>query len=167
MSRPDRPDRPPGHQVAVEFATEDGLDADWDEPRLVSLLSSVIEREVPPGLYAVDVHLVGDATIRALNHEHRDTDAHTDVLSFPLNDPNGMRFVLPPAQPISLGDVVVSYPRVVAQANEFGHSTERELAYLLTHGMLHILGYDHEVETDREVMRRKEEEALGPLGFTR
>jgi probable rRNA maturation factor len=162
-----RSDLPLEHQVAVEFAAEDGLDACWDEPLLVRLVSSVIEREVPPGLYAVDVHFVGDDTIRALNHEHRDTDAHTDVLSFPLHDPNGMRFVLPPAEPISLGDVVVSYPRVVAQANEFGHSTERELAYLLTHGVLHILGYDHEVEADRAVMRRKEEEALEPLGFTR
>jgi probable rRNA maturation factor len=63
--------------------------------------------------------------------------------------------------------VVVSYPRAVAQAEEYGHSVERELAYLVAHGVLHVLGYDHEVEAEQRVMRQKEEEALQPLGFTR
>jgi probable rRNA maturation factor len=78
-----------------------------------------------------------------------------------------MRFVLPPDQPPHLGDVVVSYPRAVEQATDFGHSLDRELGYLVAHGVLHVLGYDHEEEADRRRMRQKEEEALRPLGFTR
>ncbi len=153
----------------LEFVIEDGLEAgaSWDEPRIAALVRTLVERELRRPDYRLALHLVSDATIRALNHEHRGTDAHTDVLSFPLHDPNGMRFVLPRGEPINLGDVVVSYPRVVAQAASFGHSLERELAYLVAHGVLHLLGYDHELEADRKRMRQREEEALSPLGFTR
>ena len=64
-------------------------------------------------------------------------------------------------------DIVISHPRATEQAHEFGHTTERELAYLVAHGVLHILGYDHEAEPDKVRMRQREEEALQPLGFTR
>ena len=68
---------------------------------------------------------------------------------------------------MNLGDVVVSFPRAMEQAREYGHSPERELAYLVAHGVLHVLGYDHEEDADQRRMREREEEALGPLGFTR
>jgi probable rRNA maturation factor len=148
----------------IEFAVEDGLDGAWDEPRIDALVRNIVRTEREPGHYSIALHLVGDETIRALNHEHRGLDAPTDVLSFPLT---GTAFVLPPDQPASLGDVVVSYPRAVEQAHEFGHSIEREMAYLVAHGVLHVLGYDHEAPEDQRVMRQKEEEALEPLGFTR
>jgi probable rRNA maturation factor len=89
------------------------------------------------------------------------------VLSFPLHDPTGMRFVVPPGHPVDLGDVVISHARALEQAQQLGHSAERELAYLVAHGVLHILGYDHEEETERHRMRAREEEALQPLGFAR
>src|SRR5450755_2455814 len=77
--------------VGVEFAVEDGVHATWDEPRIVALVRSIVDREFPDGgNYAISLHLVGDETIRHLNTEHRGIDAHTDVLSFPLHDPNGM-----------------------------------------------------------------------------
>lgn len=151
----------------IEFVIEPGLDATWDSERISSLVVTLISAELPRSDYSITLHLVSDDSIRELNHEHRGHDIHTDVLSFPLHDPNGMRFVLPPGEPANLGDVVVSYPRAVAQARDFGHSVERELAYLVAHGVLHVLGYDHEADADRVVMRRKEEEALQPLGFTR
>jgi probable rRNA maturation factor len=153
--------------VAVEFAVEDTLGASWDQMRIDALVRSLIEPELRRSDYRVSLHLVSDETIRALNQELRGKDAHTDVLSFPLHDPNGMRFVLPPGEPVNLGDVVVSYPRAVDQASQFGHSVDRELGYLVAHGVLHLLGYDHEEDAERRVMRRKEEEALSPLGFTR
>jgi probable rRNA maturation factor len=162
MSLP-RPEVP----VAVELAVEDGLGADWDAARITRLVQSIVSTELGAGEFVVSVHLVGDETIRALNAEHRGKDTHTDVLSFPLHDPNGMRFVLPPDQPANLGDVVVSFPRALAQASDFGHSTDRELGYLVAHGVLHLLGYDHQVDTDRRRMRQREEAALAPLGFTR
>jgi len=154
--------------VAVEFAVEAGIDGAWDEARIVALVRSIVDRDCPDGgNYVISRHLVGDETIRHLNTEHRGIDAHTDVLSFPLHDPNGMRFVLPPGQPANLGDVVVSHPRARVQAEEFGHSVDREIGYLVAHGVLHVLGYDHEEVEDRRRMRHREEEALRPLGFTR
>jgi len=151
----------------LEFVVEPGLAATWDEPRFSALVASIVERELQRSDYTLSLHLVSDEAIRALNREHRGKDAHTDVLSFPLHDPNEMGFVLPPGEPLNLGDVVVSYPRAVAQAHEFGHALDRELAYLVAHGVLHVLGYDHERDDDRMRMRQREEEALTPLGFTR
>jgi probable rRNA maturation factor len=156
--------------LRLELATsiEDGLDAhDWDVARIEALVRTIVARELPPADYQLGLHLVSDATIHALNAEHRGKDAPTDVLSFPLHDASDGGFVLPPGAPRSLGDVVVSLPRAIEQAHEFGHSTDRELGYLVAHGVLHILGYDHEREADREVMRQREEAALGPHGFTR
>jgi probable rRNA maturation factor len=160
------PPRP--ETVDIEFSTEQGLAATWDEPRMRTLVRSIVARELADAQRAtISLHLVSDETIRALNAEHRGKDVHTDVLSFPLHDPNGMRFVLPPDQPVHLGDVVVSRPRAAEQAREFGHSLDREIGYLVAHGVLHVLGYDHQEEADRRRMRQKEEEALRPLGFTR
>jgi probable rRNA maturation factor len=154
--------------IDIDFSSEDGVAAEWDEVRIGALVREIVSRELPAdGQYRISLHLVGDETIRALNAEHRGKDVHTDVLSFPLHDPDGMRFVLPPDQPAHLGDVVISHPRAAEQAHEFGHSLDRELGYLVAHGVLHVLGYDHEVDADRRRMRAKEEEALRPLGFTR
>lgn len=159
--------------VEVEVSVQDTLDraiagqAGWGGERLRRLASAIVERELPPGRYQLSLHLVDDGTIRELNLEHRGQDAHTDVLSFPLHDPNGMRFVVPSSHPIHLGDVVISLPRVLAQAEAFGHTPERELAYLVAHGTLHVLGYDHQEEAERLRMRAREEEALEPLGLTR
>ena len=161
------PESPPATRLDLEVDIEPGLQVEVDRSPISTLVDSLVARHLPPGDYTLGLHLVSDESIRELNHEHRARDTHTDVLSFPLHDPSGMRFVLPPGQPINLGDVVVSYPRVVAQAREYGHSVARELAYLVAHGVLHILGFDHEAETDRRRMRRAEEEALAPLGYTR
>jgi probable rRNA maturation factor len=154
-------------RVDVQFEVEPDIHADWDRPRIEQLVRSIVRRELPPGHYSISLYLVGDETLRALNRDHRGLDQHTDVLSFPLHDPTGMQFVLPPDHVTNLGDVVIAYPRVLAQAEAYGHSPERELAYLTTHGVLHVLGYDHEQELERRRMRAREEEALAPLGFTR
>src|SRR5438128_896742 len=135
--------------VGVDFEVEDGLSATWDQPRMRALVRSLVSRVLGHGDYTISLHLVSEQTIHELNAEHRGKDAPTDVLSFPLHDPTGMRFVLPPDQPASLGDVVISYPRALAQAEEYGHGIERELGYLVAHGVLHVLGFDHEQEADR------------------
>jgi probable rRNA maturation factor len=150
--------------LRLDVSTEDGLPNALADPRIEDLVLTILDRERPSGDYTLSLHLVDDETIRALNATHRSIDAATDVLSFPLASAD---FVLPPDEPVALGDVVVSYPRAVAQAQEFGHSVERELAYLVAHGVLHILGYDHELEADQRQMREREEAALLPHGFTR
>lgn len=151
-------------RVQTEFSCEDG-EGHWDQARMRALVSGIVARELPDAAdVVISLHLLSDPTIQALNAEHRKTDAATDVLSFPLHEPG---FVLPPDAPVHLGDVVVSYPRAVEQAREFGHSVDREIGYLVAHGVLHVLGYDHEDESDQLRMRQKEEEALQPLGLTR
>ncbi len=125
----------------------------------------------------VGLSVVNDDEIACLNARHRGIEGPTDVLSFPLDPPPraGARadggepptFVSPPRRRRELGDVVVSYERVLAQAREYGHSAGRELAYLIAHGLLHLLGHDHEVEGERAVMREREEAALAEVGLTR
>ena len=103
--------------------------------------------------------------IRALNSEFRGIDKPTDVLSFPLTDYEGSEFPFDEPE-LSLGDIVISLERARAQAEEFGHSYEREAAFLAVHSVLHLLGYDHETgEEDELDMRRRQTEIMDKLGL--
>ena len=121
----------------------------------------------------VDVLVTSDEEIHALNREARQVDRPTDVLSFPAFD-------LRPGEPPSpedadpgtgltpLGDMMISMEHVAAQAKEYGHSNRRELGYLVTHSVLHLLGYDHMDEgPEKARMREREEAILAELGITR
>ncbi|MBI3972344.1 MAG: rRNA maturation RNase YbeY [Chloroflexi bacterium] len=116
--------------------------------------------------------LAGDETLHSLNREFRGIDRPTDVLSFAqLEDhPREAGFVSPPGEPGAprhLGDIAISVERARRQAGEYGHSFERELAYLLVHGVLHLLGYDHDTDEDQAAMRQVEESALSAIGLRR
>lgn len=103
--------------------------------------------------------------IRVLNRDFRKTDRETDVLSFPLTDYAGTE--LPIDEPeVSLGDIVISLERAATQAEEFGHSFEREVAFLTVHSMLHLLGYDHVTSDEEDAeMRRRQREILEGMGL--
>ena len=116
----------------------------------------------------VSVTFVDDEGIRELNNKFRGMDKPTDVLSFPLLDYEGES-----EEPFfdelchNLGDIVISLERAMAQANEFGHSFEREVAFLTAHSMLHLLGYDHELsEEDDADMRRRQNDIMDRLGLS-
>lgn len=114
----------------------------------------------------VSVTFIDNEGIRALNAEHRGIDRETDVLSFPLIDFEGGE--APPADEpeLMLGDIVLSLEKTRAQAEEFGHSFEREAAFLCVHSMLHLLGYDHvNSEEEDEEMRRRQREILENMGL--
>ncbi|MDN5330984.1 MAG: putative rRNA maturation factor [Tepidanaerobacteraceae bacterium] len=113
----------------------------------------------------VSVALVDNAYIRELNKTYRGKYAPTDVLSFPI----GEESLVDENEEIErlLGDIVVSLEKAEEQANDYGHSFEREVIYLIVHGTLHLLGYDHENEEERKVMREKEERTLKALGLPR
>ena len=121
----------------------------------------------------VDVYVTGDAGIQELNREMRQVDRPTDVLSFPEFDLRpGELPTEEDADPgtglIPLGDMVLSMERVAAQAKEYGHSRRRELAYLVTHSVLHLLGYDHLDEgAMKKQMRWREEAIMALLGLER
>lgn len=124
----------------------------------------VREEGLPEDRVTVSVSFVEAEEIRDLNKIYRGVDAVTDVLSFPqfecLEDTACMEL-------ISLGDVVICAEQALIQADEFGHSPERELVYLFVHSMLHLLGYDHMEEYEKEEMRKKEELIMEKVGLVR
>ncbi|MGC8837545.1 MAG: rRNA maturation RNase YbeY [Anaerolineae bacterium] len=115
-----------------------------------------------PGEMAVV--LTDDAEIQALNRRYRGVDEPTDVLAFAESEPTGP-FVTSPEGECYLGEVFVSLPRAEEQAQEEGHSVEEELALLVVHGTLHLLGYDHETEEERAEMWALQERALRAVGY--
>ncbi len=119
------------------------------------------------GTYEVSISLVDDETIHEYNLQFRNKDKSTDVLSFPLGE-NGVYDVNPDTGRFLLGDIVISLETAIRQAKIFGHTVERELAFLTVHSMLHLLGYDHENGGLEEArMREKEEAILTSLGLAR
>ena len=104
---------------------------------------TTLTQQAHPHAVEVSVYVTTAAEVQALNRDYRAKDAPTDVLSF-ADDGADSPFVLPPDMPRYLGDIAISWPHVVAQASEYGHSQARELAFLTVHGVLHLLGYDHE-----------------------
>ena len=111
----------------------------------------------------VSVILTGNEEIQRVNRDFRGKDTPTDVISFAYHDndeaDNGLYD--------SLGDIIISLERVEEQRKDYGHSFKREFYYVLTHGLLHLMGYDHMEEEEKKVMRAKEEEILKEYGYTR
>ena len=113
-----------------------------------------------PAEAEVSVVFVDDDYIRRLNRQYRGVDAPTDVLSFAMQEGEPLAGK---EEEVILGDVVVSLPAAQRQCAEYGHSLEREVAYLIVHGVLHLLGYDHQTDEQKQVMRAKEEVVLEKL----
>ena len=164
--------------MRLEFEDEMSLLSEQDRALLQRCADAAVLAEgvsVPVGVF---VEIVDDERIHAINREQRGKDAATDVLSFPtVNYPAGRtardcarllrREYDPETGVCALGDVVISMDHVRAQALEYGHSERREAGYLLTHGLFHLMGYDHIEPADKPVMRAMEEKALSSIGLTR
>lgn len=117
----------------------------------------------------VSVVLVDNPYIQELNNTYRGKDCPTDVLSFAMNEsteeePDWSDEL---EEVEVLGDIIISMEKAISQAEEYGHAVDRELAFLTTHGVLHLLGYDHEQDADRVVMRAREEAILSELQINR
>lgn len=129
--------------------------------------NAVLVMEAFEGSAEISVTFVDDEKIRELNREHRQIDKATDVLSFPLGE-NGTYDVNHDTGAKMLGDIVISIEHAFEQAEEYGHSLQREIAFLTVHSLLHLLGYDHEQGGLMAVhMREKEETVLTQLGLKR
>lgn len=165
------------YEVSITTARPDiAVDAAFD--LVQRAVRTVLQQEgVPP--CEVSVYMTDDQEIQSLNAEYRDKDAPTDVLSFALmEDAAGLlgwtadrsEDDMPTQEapvPLLLGDIVISVERAAAQAEEYGHEFDRELAFLAVHGTLHLLGYDHLTDKERQLMREREEAALEELGLPR
>lgn len=139
-----------------------------DDIKITDEIKNLIEKSIAAVLKVenldenveVSVSFVGDEEIRDLNRDYRGVDKSTDVLSFPMDD----EFII-----VSriLGDVIINTRRVMEQAEELGHSEERELSYLTVHSILHLLGYDHMEDEDKKEMREREKLAMKELSIYR
>ncbi len=139
-----------------------------EEKLIEKVVSTVLEMEQIKKKLDVYITLTNNENIRKINAEHRQIDKATDVLSFPMFDRSEIDSLkVDDEMEDILGDIIVSVEKVREQAEEYGHSFERELAYLVTHGMLHLLGYDHMIDEEKVIMRKREEEILGVLDITR
>ncbi|MBE6566718.1 MAG: rRNA maturation RNase YbeY [Ruminococcaceae bacterium] len=140
--------------------------------RLKMLVREAIEATLDYEQYGnpceVSVSFVDNAEIRGLNKKFRGIDKATDVLSFPLFDYEGESEEPPVDEMLGmLGDIVLSLEQAALQAEEYGHSFEREVAFLTVHSMLHLLGYDHETgEEDEADMRRRQSEIMDLMGLS-
>ena len=118
----------------------------------------------------ISITLTNPENIRKINNEFRNIDRETDVLSFPMFEKKELDEMIKNKDVKHedvLGDIVISIKRVEEQAEEYGHSFEREFSYMLVHGFYHLMGYDHIKEEDKQVMRPKEENVLNKLNIKR
>ena len=117
----------------------------------------------------INIILTTPENIRKANKEYRNIDKETDVLSFPMFEKDEINEIKKTKSEVFdvLGDIIISIDRVKEQAEEYGHSFERELAYMTIHGFYHLMGYDHMTEEEKKEMREKEENVLGQLNIIR
>ena len=126
--------------------------------------NAVLRIENFQGAAEVCVTFANNEQIHELNKMHRNVDAPTDVLSFPMGE-DGKYDIDPATNAKILGDIVISMEKAVEQAERFGHTLQREVGYLTAHSMLHLLGYDHEEPLEKVHMREKEELVMTQLGL--
>lgn len=158
----------------IEIFTE--LEIDPSIPELIlKSVSQVLNSHKMEHSCHIDIYITSNDEIRQLNREYRDKDYVTDVLSFPLCEFCNGDFLddltaclCPDTNKLTLGDMVISHDKVIEQAYEYGHSVEREFAFLSVHSALHLIGYDHTgSEADTLLMQKHEKENLKTLGIFR
>ena len=133
-----------------------------DEGRVRRIVQTVLKAEGAAPPYEVSLVFTDSETLKQLNRDYRGLDEPTDVLAFYMlpQKEEAAPFALPPDGVTRLGEVIISYPQAAEQAREQGHSPEKELALLVIHGILHLLGYDHEEPEGASKMRERERELL-------
>ena len=164
--------------VSVQYECETDISLELDcEALAKKVAQSVLELENCPYDSQVNLVLTDNSGIHEVNRQFRGIDAPTDVLSFPMIpfetpadyqilDQDESFFDLD-TEELLLGDIMISAERVISQAEDYGHSIKREFCFLVAHSMLHLLGYDHMVPEEADIMEQKQEAALEKLGITR
>ncbi len=165
----------------MSFFLEEEVEVDFDfDYRQIAekVINYCVEREKFPYEAEINLTLTDNEGIHIINKEYRDIDRATDVLSFPMlsyETPGDFSFLMdendddfnPDTGEAILGDIIISVDKVREQAEEYGHSELREFAFLITHSMLHLFGYDHMEPEEAEVMENKQRQILDELSITR
>lgn len=164
--------------MTIDFENEQEQTFDFDFLEVAKAVAdTVLDQEGCPYEAQISLVLTDDQEIHRTNKEFRGIDRPTDVLSFPMVDfpapadysvlEEDDSYFHPETGELLLGDIMISIPRAVEQAKEYGHSVKREYAFLIAHSMLHLLGFDHMEESERLVMEEKQEQALKYLHIER
>ncbi len=163
--------------ITIEYEAEKKLKLPYEEI-IRDVVNESLDYEKCPYEAEVSVILTDNAAIREINRDHRGIDAPTDVLSFPMVDYEAPAdfdhveesvedYFNPETGELMLGDIVISVDKVEEQAEKYGHSQTRELAFLVAHSMLHLCGYDHMEDGERLLMEARQNEILERRGYTR
>ncbi len=162
--------------IDIAYETKEQLDIKY-EPIINKVISEAIDYEECPYECEVNVVLTDNEGIHQVNKEFRNIDRPTDVLSFPMvqyEEPSDFSQVEemedcfhPETGELLLGDIMISVEKIKEQAKAYGHSIERELGFLIAHSMLHLFGYDHLEDVERDVMELRQSEILNNIGLTR
>lgn len=168
-----------GVNMTIHIEKETEVNFDFNEEVLIKeVIEAALDYEECPYETEINVVLTNNEEIKEINKEYREIDAPTDVLSFPMvefNEPSDFEHVEeeqedcfhPDSGELMLGDIIVSVDKVFSQAKEFGHSEKRELGFLIAHSMLHLCGYDHMEEEEREVMEERQRAILDRIHLSR
>jgi probable rRNA maturation factor len=153
--------------MEINVLIEDGLRVDPDTEWMQSMLEQILMAENAPSSAEISLVITGLEKIQELNRDYRGKDRPTDVLSFSMAEQKAeeepTEFVSPPDGLVHLGEVIISYPQAEIQAKEHKHPLKKEMATLIVHGVLHILGYDHEKAEMEPAMKAKEKEILAGI----
>ena len=163
--------------INLDYETDKTLDIPY-EAIVNDIIPAALDYVHCPYEAEVNVLLTDNEAIQEINRDYRQIDAPTDVLSFPMVDfaqeanfdhveEHVEDYFHPETGELLLGDIIISVEKVVEQAEKYGHSQERELAFLVAHSMLHLCGYDHMDDGEREIMEQKQREILEQEGYTR
>jgi probable rRNA maturation factor len=148
--------------VLIEEGIEIGPAPEW----LEGIIEKTLQAENAPATVEISLVITGQEQIQELNRQYRGKDQPTDVLSFSMAEQKETEpeaFIGPPDGLLHLGEVIISYPQAVLQAQEGGHSIQQEMAVLIVHGVLHILGYDHEQPEKEPAMIAREKAILAEI----
>jgi probable rRNA maturation factor len=147
--------------VEINILVDEGVEAGVEPAWLEDVAQRVLAAEKATAKTEVGIVVTGQEMVQQLNRNYRGQDEPTDVLAFSARDEaDGSRFILAPDGLSHLGEVIIAYPQAAIQAEEHGHSLKKELTILLIHGLLHLLGYEHEEADAERKMQTREKELL-------
>lgn len=149
-------------KVYLSGPADFGRDNAWFGQLCLKALEAAEFGQNYPGFYEINIGLTHDDEIRELNKKHRGKDKATNVLSFPLYDPDE---ILPPGAPAMLGDIVLAFETIMRESEEQDKDFHDHVAHLVIHGVLHLIGYDHENDEDAEIMEALEIAVLEGMGI--